>query len=220
MHVINKSVAIDDTTASPEHGLGVVLCEQGGLWQLRADDGAIRLASVARSCLVTPESGDRVSILCAGSDCWILDILERDDSRELKLTFTGDVEIDCPSGRLSMRAAEELDLASDRRVSIHGPVIRLSTALAEHFCKTATWIGQQLETTVDRIRAVTQRMETVADQQHQYARTSIRKTEQMDRVEAGQLDLRSRDAMTLRGKHVIARADKLGKIDADQIQLG
>jgi hypothetical protein len=220
MKVIQKPTMADDRSSSPKQGLGVVLGEQGGLWQLKSDDGAVWLATVARSCLVKPEPGDRVSMLCAGSDCWILHILERVDSSDLKLRFSGDVEIDCPAGSLSMRAAEKLDLGSDRQVSIHGPVIRLSTALAEHFCKAASWVGERLETAFDRVRSVSRRMETVTDQHHQSARISIRKTERMDRVEAGQLDLRSRDAMTLRGEHILARADKLGKIDADQIQLG
>ncbi len=220
MKVEQKPMIPDDPVASPEYSLGVVHGEQGGLWQIQSDDGVVRLATVAHSCLVTPEPGDRVSALCAGSDCWILAILERDDSRDLKLRFAGDVEIECPSGSLSVRAAEALDLGSDRLVSIHGPVIRFSTALAEHFCKAASWVGERLETTFERIRTVTRRMDTVADQHHQSARTFIRKTEQMDRVQAGQLDLRARNAMTLRGEHILAKADELGKIDADQIQLG
>lgn len=211
---------MQEQSASPEQELAVVLSEQGGLWQLRTDSGCVWLASVARSCLISPEPGDRVSILRAGTDCWILAILERVESRDLQMRFTGNVEIDCPSGRLSIQAADGLDLGSERQVSLHGPVVRVSAALIEHFCKAASWVGERLESTFHGIRTVARRMDTVADQHHQSARISIRKTEQMDRVEAGQMDLRCRDAMTLRGEHILARADKLGKIDADQIQLG
>ena len=219
MRVIQKK-SVKEQPANPKQMLAVVLSERDGLWQLQVEDESVRLASVARSCLVAPEPGDRVSILCAGADCWILAILERLESHDVQLRFAGSVEIDCPSGKLSVRSADGFDLGSEGEVNIHGPVVRFSAALAEHFCKAATWIGERLETTVDSIRTVTRHMDTATVHHHQTARTSIRKTEQMDRVEAGQLDLRSRDAMTLRGEHILAKAKKLGKFDADQIQLG
>lgn len=199
---------------------GVVIGATDRGWQLMLDDGSTPTAAVAVSCLVKPLLRDRVSVFMDDSGCWITAVLERAEGQPLTLLFNSDTELSCPTGRMSLEAGQGLDLSSRSFVHIQSPVLKLSASLAQHCYKVGTWIGERLETTVNHIRSTSRSHEKVTDQNREAARVSVRKIEQVERTEAGQIDCRARDSLSLRSTHFLARAKKLTKIDGDQIQLG
>ncbi len=204
----------------PAIAVGVIQGYCDKTWTVQLDDGLVRPASVAVSCLVKPRPHDRVSLIVEESSCWITAVLQRDDSGPMVLEFNDDTELDCPEGRLTLKAGRGINLNSPAQVQIHSPLIRLSAAVAEHCYRLASWVGDRLETTVSHIRSVSRSHDRVTDQNQETARISIRKIEQVDRTEAGQIDCRAQESLSLRGGHILAKARKLTKIDGDQIQLG
>lgn len=217
-----EAIKFDQFKAPAEVGYtaGVVLGYDGAAWILRLDDGSEHSASVAVSCLVKPHARDRVSVFVDSGRYWIAAVLERFEEHPVSLEFHGDTELNCRAGRLTLKADQGIDLRSPRHVRINSPLIKLSAAMAEHCYKVASWVGDRLETVVTSIRSVSRTHERVTEQNLEAARVSIRKIEQVDRTEAGQIDCRADQSLSLRGGHILAKARKLTKIDGDQIQLG
>ncbi len=205
---------------TPALAIGVIQGYCDKTWTVELADGIVRHASMAASCLLRPRPQDRVSLIVEESNCWITAVLHRVDGGPMVVAFNEDTELDCPNGRLTVRAKKGIDMISPAQVQIKSPLIRFSASMAEHCYRFASWIGDRLETTVSHIRSVSRSHHRVTEQNNESARISIRKIEQVDRTEAGQVDCRAQESLSLRGGLLLAKARKLAKIDGDQIQLG
>ncbi|HKL53111.1 MAG TPA: DUF3540 domain-containing protein, partial [Wenzhouxiangellaceae bacterium] len=202
-----------------EQCVAKVVGRTGDLWEVQAN-GRCFAAAVARSCLLEPMIGDRALLLVNGAESWVLSVLERPDESASRLTFPGDVGIELDHGGLSVRTRQSLNLSSAESVRIDAPVYALCATAAEHFVQGATWVGRKLVSTFESIRTVSRNMETVSNTRRDHSRHSIRSVDEVDRVTSGQIDYRSRENFTIRGKNVVAKSQELVKVDGKQIQLG
>lgn len=217
MEAIDMRIAADEATVEQRTGLAIDRVE--GQWLVEIG-GSRRFADVATSCLLEPAADDRVLVLSAGPDCWILAVLERNSDATAWLRFSGDVGIECDGGGLSVHSQRAMNLSSAESVRIASPAYTLCANAAEHFVHGVTWVGRKLVSTFDSIRTVGRNVETVSDSRRDHSRHSIRSVEQVDRVTSGQIDYQARGNFTIRGRHVVAKGRELAKVDAKQIQLG
>ncbi|HEY9131313.1 MAG TPA: DUF3540 domain-containing protein [Dyella sp.] len=119
---------------------------EDGAWRL--DDG--RATRQAVSCLVTPQTGDRVLVLGAsGDECFVLHVLEREQGGRATLTVPGadsvsirQGHVDIASQTIALRSSDSMELTA-----VQGPISlnarNMFVGAAESLVHTArSYIGQ------------------------------------------------------------------------------
>jgi len=90
----------------------------------RLDDG--RLAQQATSCLITPQAGDRVLLVCMADDShYVLHVLSRRDRRRATLAVPGTEQLSIRQGSVDVSATQTIALRAAGEVEItavHGPL--------------------------------------------------------------------------------------------------
>lgn len=205
--------------SEPVQGIARVVGRAGESWHLDLQ-GQRRIAVRARSCLLEPRLEDRVLVLLADDECWVLAVLDRSDCALSRLTFPGNVELEMEHGGLSVRAKKAVSLSSQESFGISAPLYSLCANAAEHFVQGVSWVGKRLVSTFDSIRMLSRSQESITTHRREHSANSIRSVEQVDRLTCGQLDYRVDGNFAVQGKNVIAKGRELIKIDGRQIQLG
>jgi hypothetical protein len=200
--------------------LGTVLASLAEDSLLVECNGARLPCRRAFSCLVAPEPGDRVLVSHADPErCYVLAILERSatgDARirvngELLLESTGGVQIRAHS-RIHLHGAGALQLQSDR--------LELTAHEAEFVADTSSFHCGELQGQAGALRLIGKTLETVFERVVQISKTSFRTIETVDHLRAAHIDYAADESVRLHGKHALLSAERLSKIDAQQIHLG
>jgi hypothetical protein len=106
-------------------------------------------------------------------------------------------------------AGAEARLTFDRDVSIEAPAGRLKLTAQEG-----------MEITSKRVRLVTEAFDTIAGRIYQRAINFLRRTDELDRVEAKNIDRRAERLLHVHGDNAVTTADHLVKIDGSQVHVG
>jgi hypothetical protein len=149
-----------------------------------------RWTDVAASCLVSPATGDRVLVARSGEEAYVLAVLKQSRDGEARLVFDGDVSIEVPRGRLRL-AFSALDL-----------------------------VGSAITSKTKSVRFVTEAFDTVAGRIYQRAVNFLRRTDELDRVEARNIDRRAEHLLHLHAETAVTTAEHLVKIDGSQVHVG
>ena len=75
-------------------------------------------------------------------------------------------------------------------------------------------------TKTKKVRVVTEAFDTVAGRIYQRAVNVLRRTDELDRVEAKNMDRRAEQLMHTHAENAVTTADHLVKIDAGQVHVG
>jgi hypothetical protein len=209
-----------EESAAVRHELGEVLSHAGEAWRVRTATG-VQHAKRALDCLVTPRPGDRVLLVCAGSQAWVLSVLSRpDDDAATTLSAPGDIQILASKGRVGVVGRDGVDLVSTREVCVETDGFHLRTRTARMVVESLHWLGARLNAEIDAVRMVGRLFDSVLDRFSRRAKRSYRRVDELDHVRSEQIDYRARSNMSLRGRNVFTSADELVKLDGDQIHLG
>jgi hypothetical protein len=176
-------------------GVGVVLSREGDRYLVQGAQGAFS-ARRAASCLLAPETGDRV---------WFCGDLSQG------LYLSAVLERGQTPARISLRA-DELELAAAKTT--------LQTDEAVLSARKVTGVGREATWSFASIKVVSDLFESFADRLLQFARWSQRSVDGLDQVRARQIDHRAEQSMQLSAQNLIADASQLVKIDGEQIHLG
>jgi hypothetical protein len=149
-----------------------------------------RWADVATSCIVAPAVGDRVLVVHSGEEAYVLAVLAQSREGEARLVFEHGVSLEVPKGRLRL-LAKELEL-----------------------------VGDSLSSKTKTIRFVAETFDTVAGRIYQRAVNFLRRTDELDRVEAKCIDLKAEQLLHVHGENAITTAEQLVKIDGAQVHVG
>jgi Protein of unknown function (DUF3540) len=198
---------IDDANA-PWSSAVVRELHDGGELVLERADGAVARrpvrASVALSCLVAPQAGDRVALF-------------QDEAGRRYVTAI-----------LERTAAGPLTLFSERPIEVgSSTAIRLRAPLLEA-------IGDRFSTCVRSLRAIASEVmlesklarlcsglvDVVAQRIGVHAEHSHRQIDGTEQLRCRDLDLRASELAHVRARTTIVKASTLVKIDAAQIQIG
>jgi hypothetical protein len=152
----------------------------------------------ALSCLAEPEVGDRVLVTRsgAGTEAYVIAVLDRDGDAPLALASPGDMEVRA-AGKLSVVAEEAMIAAPS--FSLHSVRARLH---ATHLI------------------AVLGSVEALLDRVVQRAKQAFRVIEGVDHLRAAQIDYEATGTMSLHAENAAMTSEGLVKIDGEQIQLG
>jgi hypothetical protein len=161
-----------------------------------------RTARRAKSCLVEPEVGDRVLCSVDGATAYVLAVLE--GSRDTTLIS---------DGRLTMKAAGALELASD--------TLKVQATSAVAAIEQVRVFGRDLEATYGgKVSLLAERLETRASTLLQRAKQVFRFVEGLDQTRAGAVDMRAESLAAIRGETTIVAARVLAKLDGEQVKIG
>lgn len=193
--------------------VGEISAVQAGRYLVRTGDGEF-LSERAESCLLLPVIGDRVLLSAQlPEEVHLLAVLTRSrkctrtivvgEGATLAVSEPGHLEISAQT-TLRLRSAEIGLLAQKASVMIS----QISTTIRDAFLgfSTVRWVGDTVEASVGRVT--------------QWIGASQRTVRGLDQVRSGSCDVLVDQVMTLQGKQVLISAEKLARIDADQVHIG
>lgn len=198
---------------------GLVLSLSGRKARVKTPSGE-RGAEVAASCLLSPAPGDRVLVAHAGEEAYILAVLRQSSDGEARLMFDKDVSLSVPQGRLRVVAQEGVEIASPESLSVR---VKNLAANAEQFqvaFSLLNLVGQSIATKSKKVRVVAETVDTVAGRIYERAVNFLRRTDELDRVEAKNMELRAEHLVHVHGENAVTTAEELVKIDGSQVHVG
>lgn len=210
----------DDESVFVRHELGDVVSLAGDAWRVRTAAG-VQHAQRALDCLVTPQAGDRVLLVCTNQEAYVLSVLSRREPDTITtLSAPGDIQLMAGKGRVGVVGRDGVDIVSNDNISVDAGGFHLRTKTARMVVCSLHWLGDRLNAEVDAARVVGRLFDSVVERFSRRAGRSYRFVEELDHVRSEQIDYRAKANMSLRGRNVLATADELVKLDGDQIHLG
>ena len=187
----------------------------------------------SKSCLVEPGVGDTVlvarsepvgSALLAGLlfgeiPGGIVAHLH-DDQPGCTVAVEGDLTLRARSGKVSIAADETVSVVAGRSVTVHAPELTATTMKATVFADALSYVGRTLDAQVDKVKHVGRKLESVIDVVTSHMKHSQRTIEEVERVKAKELHIRAEATLNVHGKNTVLTAEKLVKLDGEQIHLG
>jgi hypothetical protein len=183
-------------------------------------DGQTTGARIAFGCVIRPEPGDRVLIAEADGAVWVTSVLERCSDTPMRLWAEGDVSIVSMRGDVSLMTARTINLDAGERARLTAPEIDLHAGVARFVLDELVQVGRKASLLVAKIRSVGEVCETFADHVLTRARRSSRFVEGSDQLRAGDIDHRADGTLQIRAETMFMTADKVVRVDADQIHMG
>ena len=202
---------------------GTVLDVNDGSLTVRVGDFDCS-AKRARSCLVAPRKGDEVLVAVGrGGRCFVLAVLEGAEGADEGVTtleVEGDLEVRVGSGKLGVRAARGVSIASGDELSLVGKALSVSALEGTVFVQKLAYLGSRLESQVEAIKTVGTICDSIFERVSQRVKRSFRVVEDIDQLKANKIDYAAESTMALRAEHAVVHTEELVKVDAKQIQLG
>ncbi|MBW7984903.1 DUF3540 domain-containing protein [Enterobacillus tribolii] len=158
----------------------------------------------AASCLMTPECGDRVLIASAGEQLWLLAVLERAESHQpATLSVEGDLRI-APTGDLSLSSGK----------------LNVTAESGDCHIDAMNYSGKSLTAWLSLTRIVGGQFESVWQTVTQLSNRLLRRTQTIEQVRAGQLDMQAEDYLRAHAQNTFITAKGITKVDSEQIHMG
>jgi hypothetical protein len=214
---------VDAVLAAPEVTQTFAVVEEidGAELVVRAGGDAHR-ARRSKGCLVEPARGDVV--LLARSEhhgAYVLSVLESpDDQGKSVVSVDGDLTLRSKSGKVAVVGTDGVSVTSGREVSVDAPEIVASAMKATVFADSLSYLGRQLDAQVERVRAVGHAIESAFDVLTSKVKHSYRTIEETEHVKAKEMHVRASATLNMHGKNSLVTAEKLVKLDGEQIHLG
>jgi hypothetical protein len=202
-----------------EAEFGQVLTRSGRRVQVVTPSGE-KAAEIATSCLISPAPGDRVLVARAGEEAYVLAVLRQQSGGETRLVFDQDVSLSVLKGKLRILAQEGIELASPRILDMRAGAMTVCADQLHVAFTALDLLGQSIVSKTKKVRVVAETVDTVAGRIYQRAVNFLRRTDELDRVEAKNMDRRAEQLMHSHSQNAVTTAEHLVKIDAGQVHVG
>ena len=202
------------------HEVGrVVAAGPGSALEVESVSGRFE-ARRAASCLLAPAPRDEVLLAVPISGpLYVLAVLRRESDEPLRLCLDDDASITC-AGQLSLFAADRLDLRAGDEVATTARSVNVTAVETTVSTDRLSLVGRLVEAHASHLKGVLGTVDTVLERLSQKVKSSYRYVEGLDMTRAGEVDLRARKTMNLRGKNAFMSAEDLVKMQGEQIHLG
>lgn len=189
-------------------------------WLLEA--GGLQFVAIkAVSCLLMPETGDRVLCFTQGDSAWLLAVLERLDTDSTTVIETeSDLALRSKSGCIELAAKYGVELSAEDLLTLTAPRLRFTAHQAETMAGQLNWICDSLEARFDSGQLVGGSLDTVVERSSLSAKRAFREVSDIEQLRAGQIDYQVKGSMNLQARQILADAEQLTRIDGGQIHLG
>lgn len=207
----------------PLHVDGEVLeIEENQTWfRIGTAAGELRVRR-ALSCLVWPEVGDRVLTSVGLTDePFLIAVLERLSGSPLRLVMPRETTVEVATGGgMGLRVDGHLTLESRTGVNLDGPEVALRGGSLTLAARRLSVIAREAVASLRVTRLIGDLIEATAESLHLRLDRSRRTVRDLDQVHAGSLEMRAEQMARLQSETLIATAQRLVKIDGEQIHLG
>lgn len=209
--------------ASPQAGaemeFGVVQARAGRRARVETPSGE-REAEIAPGCLVSPSVGDRVLVAREGDEAYVLAVLRQRAAGETKMVFDEDVSLSVLKGRLRILAQEGVDVVSPQELRVRAGSVAADAGEVQVSFSLLNLVGQAITSKTKKVRVAAETVDTIAGRIYQRAVNFLRRTDELDRVEAKNMDRRADQLVHVHGENAVTTAEGLVKIDAGQVHVG
>ena len=132
----------------------------------------------------------------------------------------GDLEFAAPNGNINFVSSEEIRFKSRQKVAMNSPDIDIDANRA-HINITETHVtGQKFSGSIDNIRLMIDRMETVVNTVIEKAQNSYRFVEGLSQLRTGRLRTLVKATFQFKSKKAFMKAEDDFKIKGEKIHLG
>lgn len=214
---------LESLLAAPEvkQTYGVVEGTEGRHILVRAGADLVRAAR-AKSCLLEPARGD--TVLVSRSEhhgSFVLAVLDSpEENSGCTVDIEGDLTLRSKTGKVAITAGETVSVVAGKNLAINTPEIAANTAKATLFADSLSYVGRTIDAQVERVRHIGQKLESVIDIVTERVKYSSRTIEKIEKVQANELHVRAESTLNVHGKNTVMTAEKLVKLDGEQIHLG
>lgn len=222
-HIESVLGASETSQAAPDvkQTFGVIEGRDEAHFSVRIGADLVR-ARRAKGCLVEPETGD--TVLLARSEhhgSFVLSVLVgRDDAAASVIAVDGDLTLRSKTGRVALVGGEGVSVTSGGEVAVNAPSLVARTMSATIFSDTLSYVGRALEAQVERAKVLGQTLDTVIDHVTSRVKHSFKTVEELERVKAKELHVDVEATLNMHGKNTLMTAEKIVKLDGEQILIG
>ena len=175
-------------------------------------------ATCAVSCLVQPESGDKVLVSSNGQEHYILAVLARTDS-SIVLNFSGETRFQS-DGPLTLQSEQGVTVASSNSVNLTAHNLQLTAIQTQISAQSLGVTAPTLKADHDEVEFRARTVTTWAQRLFQHADTVVRWVEGVETAHIGQLVKHVRQAYLLNAQNTVITARGDVKIDGERIHMG
>lgn len=210
----NSTQRMQVTGTELEHAT-VKACTEAGL--IVHGPTGVATAQTAVSCLIEPIAGDRVLLSRSGDECFVLTVLAR-AGHQRRINIAGDLSISAE--RLHVRGRKEACVDSSERLQLRSSRVAVVSGEAEIHGQRITVSGEEGHAHFRNTRLVASAIEIVGDRIAQCARQVVRRVEEVETLQVGNLVQRVRENFLVRSKRTSMTASKDVHIDGERIHMG
>lgn len=168
--------------------------------------GRRRRARRAPACLIEPQPNDRVLIALCSDESFVISVLERDELKPAEIELPYGLDLRVASGRFRVAAQDGVDITTVGNTKIVSGKLEVTAVEGGLF--------------VQRLRLLAGTVDTVAERISQKVQRAYRFVAGLDQLRAGIIDAKAKSFARLHAKDNIVTADKLVKVDGEQIHVG
>jgi len=199
---------------------GQVVATAGARWVVRLQDGVQLEADRAVSCLVEPKNADRVVVALGEKEVYILAVVAREGPQHIDLVSYGDMNIKATSGALRFVAKEALEMLTTGVVNIASTAFDLKTGEGKFALRNLSVVGVNVYANLENVKSVGKVFDSLVDRFTQKVKNSYRFVEETDTLRAENIFHNASETYHLRARNTLTHAEKLVRVDGEQIQLG
>ena len=195
---------------------------QGGFgrdFMVSSDRGVVH-ATVAFSCLVLPEPGDRVLLNNNNKENHILAIIERPNGQDMTLKFPANVGLEAKAGNINLVTNENLLLTSANKTQIVSSELAVTTVKANIKATELSVSGEKVLSQWREVNSVSEAFNFVADRFVQRVKNSFKSVEGVDQINSKNYVQNVAETASIRSKNAVITARKDMKSDGERIHMG
>lgn len=198
----------------------VLSCGPAGSCTVQVDSREL-LADRATSCLVAPAPGDLVLLALSSDGVFVLAVLRRPNAAPTTLSVPeGDLRVQVPAGRFSMVARDGVTLATKADVQVVSQELGVSVERAKLMAAEIVTLGGKAVLEIAQTKIKGSLLEGVFERTLMKMKRSFRRVEEVDSLQAGDIDYKANSSLGLRSQNTVMTATELIKADAEQIHFG
>jgi len=195
---------------------------QGGFgreFMVQCERGVLR-ATLAFSCLVTPEAGDKVLINNSGKDNHILAIIERPQNQDMKLAFPGNIAMEAKAGDINLTTTQQLNLTSAKKTQLTSTTLAISSLDAKVHAAKLSVSGDSVVSHWREVNSITSAMNLIVDRLTQRIKNSFKLVDGVDQQKSQNYMQTVEKTLSSRSRDAVITARKDVKIDGERIHMG
>lgn len=216
------SASENETVSSLETGFrsGVVLRKESDFFAVWFQDEEL-LVPRAAGCLLDPQPGDRVLLVCpSGEVPLILSVLSRASGEKAQLSFPSGLDLSVAGKPLTFRASEGIGIETEKFFRVVCGECEVEAGRVSLTALTMSWAAESCSLVARTFRIAAQLFETLSGHIETKAGSAHRRIDTVDHVQSGQTTLETESLFSLTAGSALIEARDLARIDSGQVHLG